>query len=169
MKISEIYGKRVESTAGKSGYVIAIKANGQILECLICADENENEFTVDINNIVKFGEVIIFNDRESAIKSALPIRLGRAGFDECGKYLGNLEEYLFEGNTILKAKIGKKNYPAEGLVCGDAVIVKKFKKLKGNVLKDGKIIIRSGTYLTDEVLNNAKLHGEYVQTTMKSL
>lgn len=169
MKISEIYGKRVESTTGKRGYVIAVKANGNKLECLICADENENEFTVDINNVLKFGEAIIFNDRESAIKSALPLRLGRASFDESGKYLGNLEEYLFEGNTLLKAKIGKKNYPAEELVCGDAVIVKKLKRLKGNVLKGGKIIIKSGTYLTDEVLNSAKLQGEYVQATMKSI
>ncbi|MCH5142885.1 MAG: hypothetical protein J1G07_04160 [Clostridiales bacterium] len=169
MKISEIYGKRVESTAGKRGYVIAIKANGKKLECLICADENEDEFTVDINNVINFGDVIIFNDRESAIKSALPLRLGRASFDECGKYLGNLEEYLFEGNTLLKAKIGKKNYPAEGLVCGDAVIVKKIKRLKGDVLKSGKIIIKSGTYLTDEVMDSATLQGEYVQTTMKSI
>lgn len=169
MKISEIYGKTVKSTTGKRGYVIAVKVNREKLECLVCADDDENEFTVDINNVVKFGDMIIFNDRESAIKSAVPLRLGRASFDECGKYLGNLEEYLFEGNTLLKAKIGKKNYPAEELVCGDAVIVKKLKRLKGNVLKEGKIIIKSGTYLTDEVLNNAKLQGQYVQATMKSI
>lgn len=169
MKISEIYGKTVESTTGKKGYVITVKANGDKLECLICADENENEFTVDINNVVKFGERIIFNDRESAIKSAVPVRLGRASFDESGKYLGNLEEYLFEGATLLRAKIGKKNYPAEELVCGDAVIVKKLKRLKGNVMKEGKIIIKSGTYLSDEVLNDAKEQGEYVQTKMKSI
>lgn len=169
MKISEIYGKPVESTAGKRGYVITIKANGNKLECIVCADEDENEFTVDINNIVKFGDTIIFNDRESAIKSATPIRLGKAGFDEYGKYLGNLNEYLFEGNTLLKAKIGKKNYPAGELICQDAVIVKKIKKLKSAVIKEGKIIIKSGTYLTDKVLNDAKEQGEYIQTTMKSI
>ena len=169
MKISEIYGKTVESTAGKRGYVITVKANGDRLECLVCADEDENEFTVDVNNIVKYGETIIFNDRESAIKSAIPIQLGRASFDECGKYLGNLNEYSFEGNTLLKAKIGKKNYPAGELICGDAVIVKKLKKLKSAVIKEGKIIIKSGTYLTDKVLNEAKEQGEYVQTTMKSI
>lgn len=169
MKISEIYGKTVESTTGKRGYVITVKANGEKLECLICADENENEFTVDINNIIKFGDRIIFNDRESAMKSAVPVRLGRASFDECGKYLGNLEEYLFEGNTLLKAKIGRKNYPAEELICGDAVIVRKLKRLKGDVVKEGKIIIKSGTYLSDEVLNDAKEQGEYVQAKMKSI
>lgn len=169
MKISEIYGKTVKSTAGKRGYVITALANGEKLECLICADENENEFTVDINNVIKFGDTIIFNDRESAIKAALPIRLGRASFDEYGKYLGNLEEYLFDGNKLLKAKIGKKNYPAEELVCGDAVIVKKLKRLKGDVVKKGKIIIKSGTYLSDEVLNDATAQGEYVQAQMKSI
>lgn len=169
MKISEIYGKTVQSTTGKRGYVITVKANGDRLECLVCADEDENEFVVDINNVVKFGNPIIFNDRESAIKSAVALRLGRASFDEMGKYLGNLEEYLFDGKTLLKAKIGKKNYPAEELVCGDAVLVKKLKRLKGNVIKGGKIIIRSGTALSDEVLTEATERGEYVQTKMKSI
>ncbi len=169
MKISEIYGKTVESTTGKKGYVISIRANADKLECLVCADENENEFLIDINNVIKFGDRIIFNDRESAMKAAAPIRLGRAGFDEYGKYLGTLEEYLFEDDTLLKAKIGKKNYPAEELVCGDAVIVKRMTRLKGDVVKNGKIIIKSGTYLTDEVLADAKANGEYVQAKMKSI
>lgn len=169
MKISELYGKTVRSTAGKRGYVIAVKANGNKLECLVCADENENEFTVDINNVIKFGDTVIFNDRESAMKSATSVRLGRASYDESGKYLGNLEEYHFEGNTLLKAKIGKKNYSAEELTCGDAVIVKKLKRLKGAVIKEGKIIIKKGAYLTGEVLNEAKQQGEYIQTRMKSI
>lgn len=169
MKISEIYGKTVESTTGKRGYVITVKANGDKLECLICADENENEFMIDINNVIKFGDRIIFNDRESAIKSATPLRLGRASFDERGKYLGNLEEYVFEGSMLLKAKIGKKNYPAEELICGDAVIVQKLKRLKGDVVKGGKIIFKSGTYLSEDVLAEAKSQGEYVQTKMKSI
>ena len=169
MKVSEIYGKRVESTNGKRGYVISVNAGAKRIECLICADEDENEFAVDIKNIVSIGSKIIYEDREGAIKASKPIRLGSAGFDESGKYLGNLEEYLFEGATLLRAKIGKKNYPAEELVCGDAVIVKKLKRLKGNVMKEGKIIIKSGTYLSDEVLNDAKEQGEYVQTKMKSI
>lgn len=169
MKISEIYGKTVESTTGKRGYVISIKANADRLECLVCADENESEFTVDINNVVKFGDRIIFNDRESAIKSAAPVRLGKASFDEKGKYLGVLEEYVFEGNTLLTAKIGRKKYPAEELTCGDAVIVTKLKRLKSDVKKDGKIIIKSGTYLSDEVLSDAAAQGEYVQARMKAI
>lgn len=169
MKISELYGKTVESTAGKRGYVLSVKASGNRLECLICADEEENEFTVDINSVLKFGNIIVFEDRESAIKSSKPLRLGRASFDESGNYLGNLDEYLFNGKTLLKAKIGKKNYPAAELVCGDAVIVKKIKRLKGDVVKDGKVIIKSGTCLTDEVLSDALNQGEYVQTKMKSI
>ncbi len=39
MNISFFYGMRVESTAGKSGYVIGVNVREDRLECLKCADE----------------------------------------------------------------------------------------------------------------------------------
>lgn len=170
MNVSEFYGKKVESTAGKKGYVISVNAYAGKLECLICADEDENEFAVDVKNIVTLeNNLIVYEDRESAIKASKPLRLGCAGFDEKGVYLGNLEEYTFSKNKLLKAKIGKKTYPAEGVLLGDVAIVKRIKRVKADVIKNGKVIIKKGTPLTNEVLADAESQGEYIQTSLKSI
>ena len=59
MKISEIYGKKVESTSGKTGYVVSCNGAAGKLVCLLCADEDENEFYIDVKNIV--------SDRKSVV------------------------------------------------------------------------------------------------------
>ncbi len=169
MKLSLFYGKKVVSTDGKCGYVLSVNANGCILECLRCADEDENEFYIDIRNIVSVGDKIIYEDRERAIKVSKPLRLGCAGYDERGVFLGNLTEYEYKGTKLLNAKIGKKNYPAAGIERGDAVIVKDCVKLKSDVKKDGKVIIKKGEALSKETVNKAVEAGEFVQTTMKTI
>ncbi|MDE5728681.1 MAG: hypothetical protein K2I20_00700 [Clostridia bacterium] len=169
MKISELYGKKVESTAGKIGYVVSCNGAAGKLVCLLCADEDENEFFVDVKNILSVGSKIIFEDRETAIKAAKPIRLGRAGFNEAGKYLGNLTDLDFKGTKIQRAKIGKRNYPAEKLFMGDVIIVPTAKKLKSDVIKDGKVILKKGTEVNSQVLSSAAAEGEFVQTNLKSL
>lgn len=169
MNISLLYGKKVISTAGKRGYVISVNAAAGKIECLTCADEDEKEFYVDMKNVIKIGDKIIFEDRESVIKAAKPIRLGRASYDDKGTYLGNLEEMTYSGGKILRAKIGKKTYPASELICGDVVIARSVKRVKSDVIKDGKVIIKKGTYLTDGVLDTAEKEGEYIQTNLKSL
>ncbi len=169
MKISDIYAKTVVSDAGKKGYIISVHAYKGKLVYLTCADENEKEFTVDMRDILSIGENIVYEDRATAVKKSLPIRLGCAAFNESGKYLGNLEEVTFDKNRLQKAKIGKKNYPAEAVICGDIAIVKSLKRLKSDVVKDGKVIFKKGTFVTDEVLKRAESEGEYVQTTVKSI
>ena len=154
MKLSLFYGKKVVSTDGKCGYVLSVNANGGVLECLRCADEDENEFYIDIKNIVSVGDKIIYEDRARAIKASKPLRLGCAGYDERGVFLGNVTE---------------KNYPAAGIECGDAVIVKNCVKLKSDVKKDGKVIIKKGEALSKETVNKAVEAGEFVQTTMKTI
>lgn len=169
MKLSLFYGKRVESTTGKTGYVISVNAYCGKLECLTCADDDENEFIVDMKNVISVKEKIIFEDRESAINSAIPIRLGCASYDERGMFLGNLTECNTSGLNITNAKIGKKNYPASELICGDIIIVKDLKKVKSDVKKDGRIIIKKGSVLSPEIIEKAVLNGEFVQTTMKTI
>lgn len=169
MNISEIYGKKVVSTAGKKGYVVSVNASEEAIEGLICADENEDEFTVDVKNIIKYGNEIVFEDRESAVKRAKPLRLGRVSYTVEGKYLGLVEEYILKGNKIAGVKIGSKRYPASSVVFGDAVIVKGVKRLKSDVVKGDKVIIKKGTPITDSVLETAAENGEYVQASLKSL
>lgn len=169
MKLSLFYGKKVVSTDGKYGYVLSVNANGGVIECLRCADEDENEFFIDMKNIVSVGDKIIYEDRESAIKASTPLRLGCAGYDERGMFLGNLTEYDYRGTKLLSAKIGKKNYPVTGIACGDVVIVKDCARLKSDVKKDGKVLIKKGSALSPEVVNKAVEAGEFVQTTMKTI
>lgn len=169
MNISELYGKKIVSTTGKKGYIVSVNAGESAIEGLICADENEDEFAVDVKNIVKYGNEIVYEDRETAIKKAKPLRLGRVSYTVEGKYLGLVEEFILKGNKIISVKIGAKKYPVQSVVFGDAAIVKGVKKLKSDVVKDGKVIIKKGTPVTDEVMTRAAQNGEYVQTSLKSI
>lgn len=169
MNVSLFYGKKTVSTEGKRGYVISVNACAGKIECLVCADEDENEFIVDVNSIKSFGDKIIYEDRASAIKKAKPIRLGRASYDDKGRYLGCIEEFTCSGAKILKAKIGNKSYPANELIYGDVIIAKSSNKFKSDVVKDGKVIIKKGTPVTEKALTVAKKEGEYIQANLKSI
>ena len=169
MNVSDFFGKKVVSTSGKAGYVISVNGGAGRIECLVCADEDEKEFFIDVKNVLSVGDKVVFEDRQSAMKAAKPLRLGRAGFDEKGTYLGEVEDYVFKGNKLIKAKIGKKNYPADELTCGDVIIVKGKKRLKQDVIRDGAVILKKGTVVTPEVLERAREAGEYVQTSLKSI
>ena len=168
MKLSKIFGKRIKSAGGKEGYVVSVNAEGQSL-FFVCADDNEREFTVDMQSVTSLGDNILYDGRESGKKAAVPVRLGRAGFDMRGNYLGNLEDFTIAGGKLKTAKIGKKNYPAEGLILGDVIIVKDLRRLKSDVIKNGSTLFKKGEYVTDGVLSEAAAAGEYVQTTLKTL
>lgn len=169
MKLSELYGKICESDGGKSGYVISVCVSGDKIECLICADEQEKEFTVDAVNLIEIGEKIVYEDREQAMKSAKPVRLGNPAFDESGKFLGSVDDFDFARGKLISAKIGKKKFPAAELALGDAVIVKRKTVLKYDVFSEGKIFLKKGTQINKKVLAAAKDAGEYVQTSLKSI
>lgn len=169
MKISEIYGKIVESVSGKRGYVLRIMACRGEIECFICADEDEREFVVDMRSVKSIGEKIIYEDRESAMSKSHEISLGRASYDAQGNYLGNLEEFTFSGNRLLKAKIGKKSYSAAELYCNDAIIVNDATRLSGDVKRGNRVLMKKGAALTEESWTKASLNGEYIQMKLKSL
>ncbi len=169
MNASNLFGKKVESAAGAEGYVVEVRASGGKIECLVCADEDENEFLVDAENVKKWGETIIYTDRAREIKKSGALRLGLPAYDENGRYLGELSDFSLRGARILKAKIGKKNYPAEGVTCGDAAIVRRARVLKSDVIKNGEVIIKKGTPISEESLKIAENAGEYVQAKLKSI
>ncbi|MCM1532674.1 MAG: hypothetical protein NC114_10455 [Ruminococcus flavefaciens] len=169
MKISILYGMPVQSTAGKTGYVISVNESLGKIQCLVCADENENEFAIDVKNIISVNDKVTFEDRESVIKHSTPVRLGKPVYSGEGKFLGHLTDLNVESNEVVSAQVGKKKFSAGNFVCGDAVIVKKFERvLKSDVKKDGRVILRRGTSLTPEVLEKAQEEGEYIQANLKS-
>lgn len=168
MKISEIIGKRVLDKAGKEGYVFSVQADGNALY-LVCADESEREFEVKWDNVLNFGDSIIYETRGEKAEKKYALRLGRPCYGLKGNFLGRLENCTVASGKIKTAKIGKKNYPAEALVWGDVILVKEFRKLNGDVIKNGERIFKKGAPVTDELLEEAAAAGEYVQTTLKSL
>lgn len=168
MKVSDFFGKRILSTAGREGYVIGMSAGEHSL-FLICADSDEREFAVDMQCVLSVKEHIIFNGSTAQPQTARPIRLGRAGFDMKGRYLGNLEDFTLSGGKLKTAKIGKKNYPAEGIISGDVIIVKDMPRLSHSVKKNGRTLFEKGAFVTREMLDEAAAEGEYVQTKLKSI
>ena len=169
MKISELFGKIAESTTGKRGYVLGVKALASKIVCLVCADEDEREFVVDIKNVNSIADKIIYEDRDQTIKKAREICLGRASFDGEGNFLGNLEEITFSGNKLVKAKIGKKAYAIDELSCGDAIIVRPVAHVRRDVKKGRKTILKKGSALTDGNLQKAIENGAYIQAKLKML
>ena len=167
MKVSEFFGKRILGTNGRDGYVVSVNGDGQNV-LLVCADGNEREFCVDFKNILSVGDKLIYDGTEVEI-CAKPLRLGRACFDMQANYLGNLSDFTLSGGRLKTARIGKKNYPADGIILGDVILVKDMRRLKADVKKDGRTLFKKGSFVTDEVLSEAAAEGEYVQTTLKSL
>lgn len=168
MKVSKMLGKRIMSCSGKEGYVFSVNADkdGEIF--MLCADDNEKEFALNLKNATHIGKNTLFEERADK-EFATALRLGKACFDEDGKCIGRLEDFIFCGGKLKRAKIGKKNYPAEGLILGDVIIVKSVSLLKSDVVKNDTVLFKKGTPITDEVLEEAVAYGEYVQTRLKSL
>lgn len=124
MKISELIGKRVQSAdGGKSGYVLWVGALGTRVMGLCCADENERQFFVDATNVVSWGDVVTFEDRERLWLTATPVRLGIAAYDRNGNFVGRVTEMEFDGGALTKATIGKRKYAANEIIVGDVVLI----------------------------------------------
>lgn len=170
MKLSSIYGKKVLSTAGKEGYVLGVYADGNAVDCLICADENENEFTVGAESIKSFKGKILFKEGGRAQVGGKPLALGKPVFDCAGDYFGTLTDFTVEKNRLKLAHVGNKKFSCDDIIVGDAVIIKSSARiLKSDVKKGNRVIIKRGTPLTPEVLKKAQKKGEYVQTNLKTI
>lgn len=170
MKLSKIFGMKVLSTAGKEGYVLGVFADKNKIERLICADEDENEFIIDTKNIKSIKDKILFKEGEDTEKSGKNLRLGIPVYDCEGVFFGRLTDLTFSKNTLNIAHIGNKKFSLDDIVLGDIVIIKNSARIvKSDVKSYGKVIIKKGTPLTDELLKKAQKNGEYVQTNLKTI
>lgn len=169
MKLSVLFGKRIESATERSGYVLRVNANGNKITGLTCVDGDENEFDVPVKNIKNSGGALVYSSGDGCV-GGRSVVLGVPVFDGEGNYIGKLTDIACEKFTITAIHVGNKKFSAEDVICGDAVIVKNYVRfLKSDVKKDGKVIFRRGTPLTEEVAAKARLVGEYVQTNLKTI
>ena len=170
MKVSVLYGKRITNAEGIRGYVLGVNAREDKLACLVCADGNENIFAVDFEKIKSVKERITFSGECTAQPAGEALRLGKPVYDCVGNFLGTLTELTTEGNKIKFAHVGKIKFAYTDIINGDAIIVRNSARiLKSDIVKNGRVILKRGTPVTDAVLDKAAKRGEYVQTSLKCL
>ncbi len=169
MKLSDIYGREVLGSDGKKrGWVRGILGKGGTPQFLQCFDEDDREFDIDVNDVEKFGEKIIFSDRAHLKSQCSRLRLGLPAYSAAGRFLGNLNDIVSNRRGVHYI-IGKKRYGAENICVGDAVIVSEPRTLKDDVLSEGTVIIKKGAPLTADALKKAEEAGEYFQAQMKTI
>ena len=170
MKLSVLFGKKVESASDKSGYVIRINAIGNSITSFTCADADEEEFDIPVKNVKSVKNAITYSYAGTHGGAEKSVTLGRPVFDSEGTYIGKLTDISFEKYEIAYVFVGNKKFSADDVICGDAVIIKSnVRFLKSDVKKNGKVVFRRGTPLTEEVAAKAQLIGEYVQTNLKTI
>ena len=170
MKISSLFGKTVQSaTNSVRGYVVSISILNNKIEYFTCVDLDEKEFFVQIDGVICLNERIIFSDTATLLKRCKTIRLGKPTYSFDGKFLGHLTDFELDGTTLKYAIVGNKKICVEDLRLGDAVIVKKQARLKCDVKKGDKILFKKGEKISPQLMQFAKLNGEYIQTNLKFL
>ena len=170
MKISGLFGKRVESLSGKSGYILRVNATGYDVTSFTCADGDEQEFDIPVKNIKAVKDTVTYSYAGKHGGAEKSLTLGRPVFDCEGNYIGKLSDIVIEKYKVVSFFVGNKKFSAEDMICGDAVLIKSgVRFLRSDVKKNGKIIFRRGTPVTDEVIEKAQLVGEYVQTNLKTI
>ena len=170
MKISQVFGKPVESASGRSGYVLSVNACGNKITSLTCADRDELEFDIPAKSIKNIKDKITYSYGGRRGDGEKSVRLGKPVFDCEGNFIGKLTDITFDKFVITHIYVGNRKFSADDVICGDAVIIKSnVRFLKSDVIKNGKIIFKRGTPLTDDVAEKAQLVGEYVQTNLKTI
>jgi hypothetical protein len=124
MKVSWLIGRAIQSSDKKKhGYVLAVcVANGNVVS-LLCADEHEKEFVVDVKDITAFAESLVFEDRSAILKAAVPVQLGKQSYNANGQYLGVLTDYEWDNGTLANAIIDGKPYAPNLVKVGDIALV----------------------------------------------
>ena len=170
MKVSVLYGKKITNAQGIRGYVLGVYSQDGKITALECADGDENLFYVNFKNVLSVKERITFCGDGDGECTGRPVRLGKPVYDCFGNLLGILSEITADGEKLKYAHVGKHKFSYGDIICGDAVIVRNSARiLRSDVVKNGKVLIKRGTPVTEEVLNKAAAKGEYVQTSLKCL
>ena len=171
MRISELYGRDVESSDGKRhGWVRAVLGQDGVPMFLQCFDDDEREFDVDIERVKTFGEKIIFEDRERVKRDCVPVRLGLPAYGADGRFLGHLTDAEFCGGQLKCYIIGRKRYAPGDVCAGDVLIVHGGRRLKADVIDGtGSVVLKKGESLDSEALERAAGAGEYFQAQLKTI
>ncbi len=125
MTLSKLYSLPVERVDGKRrGYILAVLKEGDGIAALACADENEREFFVDADRIIRTADSVIYSAEGGRRAKRNVLKLNTPCYDERGKFLGHATDYTLKGLSLRSCIIDGKSYPAERVCLGDAAVVK---------------------------------------------
>ena len=124
MKISKLYGRRIEGGDGRAdGTILGVDFDGTKICGILAADDEQREFYVAADDLVlKRNASYKMATKKPASFNGL--KLGRAAYSEDGIFLGYLEDITTDNLTLSKAKIGAKSYAFDSLIMGDVIIVR---------------------------------------------
>ncbi|MGN0824194.1 MAG: hypothetical protein ACI4MB_03910 [Candidatus Coproplasma sp.] len=124
MKISKLYGKKIQSEDKKiQGVIMAISCNKNVIEGYICFDEDEKEFFAKAVGTKFLKDKVVFNELGYEGKNSFRLRLGVPAFTKEGKHLGFITECSVMGGKLSAVFIKNKKYSAGQISVLDAVIV----------------------------------------------
>lgn len=143
MKVSQLYGKRIESADKKThGVILAVSCAGNTVEGYICFDEQENEFFASAAGSRNLKDKVTFLHCGAEGKNAYRLRLGLPVYSHGGKFLGNLSDCTVKGGRLFSVTCKAKKYPVSRISISDAVILdtetKALKAAPQSVPRDGE-------------------------------
>ena len=129
MEFSKLIGKRILSTDGEAvGYALKAYLSQDLtaLECLWCADDEENEFALLASSIQKIGDAIIAVNEKTSAPVGIPCPVGKAVFDEQGNLLGVASALTSGANGTLTVvgPCGEKEFSVKRICAGDTVMIR---------------------------------------------
>ncbi|MGN0805830.1 MAG: hypothetical protein ACI4MC_02220 [Candidatus Coproplasma sp.] len=125
MKISNLYGKRIESEDKKRcGVIMAICCAENVIDGYICFDEDEKEFFASACGTRVLKDKVTFTKLGKEKKNSFRLRLGVPVFSQEGKHVGNVTDCSVMGGKLCTVFIKNKKYSAEEVCVSDAVIIK---------------------------------------------
>lgn len=125
MNLSKLYTLSAERMDGRRrGYVIAAIKEGDGIAALLCVDENEREFFIEPDSIVRAADSIVYRTEGKRRGRRGTLRLNVPCYDEYGRFMGYIEDYTMKQFALKSCVIGGKNYPAERVCLGDIALLK---------------------------------------------
>lgn len=129
MQLTSLIGKQILSPAGERiGYVLAARPSRDLkkVSCLLCADDDEEEFFLPLKNVLSCGDALIAQRVRAEAPTGIPCPIGSAVYTNAGERIGTLGELLLDDEEtlfIVHEEGGQLTYPPARVAVGDSLIV----------------------------------------------
>jgi len=137
MKLSKLYGKKIESFDKKiCGTIIGVSVLDDEIAGFLCAAVDDTEFFADARGCKLKREVAQFLRLCKEGAECVRLRLGLPAYTVGGKLVGAVTDYGYAGAKICEIWVGAARYPYNLAAIGDAVILQSEKARTDEYAKD---------------------------------